>query len=82
LQCPKKQSEQLAVQMCANNLDPQIATYTGNIESQNFDSIEYKVSNVERQLPIRKVHKPKRGETKGQLIKENSWPSSLKQAHN
>jgi len=50
LQCPEKRSEQSTVQICANNLDPQIATYIGTAESQNFDALVSKASSVERQL--------------------------------
>jgi len=50
LQCLEKLSEQSAVQMCANNLGPQIATYIGTAEPQNFDALVSKASNVERQL--------------------------------
>jgi len=48
LQCPEKISEHPTVQMCANNLDPQIATYVGTTEPQNFDALVSKTSNVER----------------------------------
>jgi len=48
LQCPEKLSEQSTVQMRGNNLDPQIATYIGIAEPQNFDALMSKASNVER----------------------------------
>jgi len=50
LQCPKKLSEQSALQMCANNLDPQITTYVGTTEPQNFDALVAKARNAERQI--------------------------------
>ena len=64
LQCPEKLSEQSAVQMCANNLDPQVATYVGTAEPQNFDALVSKASNVERQLARQKAIQPKREEIK------------------
>ena len=50
LQCLEKLNEQSAFQMCANNLDPQIATYVGTAEPQNFDALVSQASNVETQL--------------------------------
>ena len=47
-------SEQSAVQMCANNLDPQIAIYIGTVEPQNFDALISKTRNMERQLTHQK----------------------------
>jgi len=64
LQCPKKQSQQSVVQMCTNNLDPQIATYVGTAEPQNFDALVSKASNVERQLTHQKSIQSKREEIK------------------
>jgi len=50
--------------MCANNLDPQIATYVGSTaEPQNFDALMSKASNVERQLARQKTTQPKREES-------------------
>jgi len=50
LACSKKLSEQSIVQMCANNLNPQIAIYVGTAEPQNLNALMSKASNVERQL--------------------------------
>ena len=50
LAIPRKLSEQSIVQMCANNLDPQIAIYIGSAEPQNVDALVSKASNVEKQL--------------------------------
>ena len=44
----RKAKRAIAVQMCANNLVPQIATYIGTAEPQNFDALVSKASNVER----------------------------------
>jgi len=74
LQCPEKLSEQLAVQICANNLDPQIATHIGTADPQNFDALVSKASNEERQLARQRNTQPKREEGKGQSRKENQWP--------
>jgi len=63
LQWPKP-SEQSAVQMCASNLDPQIAAYVGSDEPQNFDALVSKVSNVEKQLAHKKSTRSKREEIK------------------
>ena len=50
--------------MCANNLDPKIATYTSTAEPQNFDALVSKASNVERQLSLQKTTQPKREKIK------------------
>ena len=68
LQSPEK-LEQLAVQMCANNLDPQIATYIGIAEPQNFDALVSKASNVERQLARQRNTQPRREEAKRPIKK-------------
>ena len=64
MQCLEKLSEQSAVQMCANNLDPQTATYIGTAEPQNFDALVSKASNVERQLARQRSTQPRREEGK------------------
>jgi len=79
MQCFKKLSEQSAVQMCANNLDPQIATYIGTAEPQNFDALVSKASNVERQLARQKATQPKREEGKRPIKKGESMLPSSKQ---
>jgi len=85
LQCPEKMSEQSVVQMYANYLDPQIATYVGTGEPQNFDALVSKASNVERQLAHQKATQPnreegkrpiKKGESMAAFIKRNSKPSN------
>lgn len=55
LQCPEKLSEQSAVQMCANNLIPEIATFVGTAEPQTFDALVSKANNVERQIARQKT---------------------------
>jgi len=50
--------------MCANNLDPQIATHVGTAEPQNFYTLVSKASNVERQLAHQKSIQSKRKEIK------------------
>jgi len=64
LQCLENLSEQSTVQMCANNLNTQIATYMGIVEPQNFDTLVSKASNVERQLAHQKTTQPRREEIK------------------
>ncbi|CAB4308132.1 unnamed protein product [Prunus armeniaca] len=54
LQCPKKIIEQSAVQMCYNNLMPNIATCVSTAEPQSFDVLVSKASNVERQITRQK----------------------------
>ena len=78
LQCPEKLSEQSAVQMCANNLDPQIATYIGIAEPQNFDALVSKASNVERQLALQRSTQPKREEGKRPIKKGDSMATFVK----
>ena len=46
--------------MCANNLDPQIATYIGTVKSQSFDTLVSKASNVKRQYAGQKGAQSKR----------------------
>ena len=41
--------------MCVNNLDPQIATYVGTAEPQNFYALVSRASNVERQIARQKA---------------------------
>jgi len=62
LQWLEKLSEQSAVQMCANSLDPQIATYIGTAEPQNVDVLVSKAGNVERQLACQRNTQPRREE--------------------
>ena len=47
-------TEQSAVQMCSNNLLPEIATYIGTVEPQSFDALVSKANNVERQIARQK----------------------------
>ncbi|CAL2227449.1 unnamed protein product [Prunus armeniaca] len=54
LQCPEKITEQSAVQMCYNNLIPDIATFVATAEPQSFDALVSKASNVERQIARQK----------------------------
>ncbi|CAL9017106.1 unnamed protein product [Prunus brigantina] len=54
LQCPEKITEQSAVQMCYNNLRPDIATFVATAEPQSFDALVSKASNVERQIARQK----------------------------
>jgi len=58
--------------MCANNLDPQIATYISIAKPQNFDALVSKASNVERQLARQKTTQPKREEVKRPTKKGDS----------
>ncbi|CAL8989853.1 unnamed protein product [Prunus brigantina] len=55
LQCPEKITEQSAVQMCYNNLIPDIATFVATAEPQSFDALVSKASNVERQIARQKL---------------------------
>ena len=64
MQCLKKLSEQPVVQMCAKDLDPQIATYVGTAEPQNLDALMPKASNEERQLARQRTTQSKREEIK------------------
>ena len=59
LQCSEKLTEQSAVQICSNNLLPEIATFIGTAEPQSFDALVSKASNVERQV----AHKKPRANT-------------------
>ncbi|KAL6284692.1 hypothetical protein ACE6H2_015621 [Prunus campanulata] len=54
LQCLEKITKQSAVQMCYNNLIPNIATFVATAEPQSFDALVSKASNVERQIPRQK----------------------------
>lgn len=54
LQCSEKLSEQSAVQMCSNNLLPEIATFVSTAEPQTFDALVSKASNVEKQIARKK----------------------------
>jgi len=58
--------------MCLNNLRPQIATYIGTVEPQNFDALVSEAINVERQLARRKSIQANREEIKGPKKKEES----------
>jgi len=71
-------SEQSAVQMCANNLDPQIAIYIGTVEPQNFDALISKTRNMERQLTHQKSAQPKREESKSLTKKGESTAIFMK----
>jgi len=55
--------------MCANNLDPQIATYVGTAKPQKFDALMSKESTVDRQLARQKSGQPKREERKRSIKK-------------
>jgi len=82
LQCPEKLSEQFTFQMCANNLDPQIATYVGTAEPQNFDVLVFKASNVERQLARQKAIQSKQEEIKRPNKKGESMATFVKASPN
>ena len=47
-------TEQSAVQMCSNNLLPEIATFIGIAKPQSFDALVSKASNVERKIARQK----------------------------
>jgi len=78
LYCPEKVSEQSAVQMRANNLDLQIATYVSTTEPQNFNALVPKSSNVERQLNRQKATQPEKEEGKGPIKKGESLATFVK----
>jgi len=69
LQCPEKLSELACVQMCTNNLLPDLAVHVGSAEPLSFDALVSKACNVERQLARRPVSTPK-VETKRQPAKK------------
>lgn len=50
LQCFEKLTEQSAVQICSNNLLPEIATFVIIAEPQTFDALISKACNVEWQV--------------------------------
>ena len=54
LQCSEKLTEHSAVQMCSNNLLPEIATFVSTAEPQTFEALVSKASNVERQVARKK----------------------------
>ncbi|XP_040372026.1 uncharacterized protein LOC121052108 [Rosa chinensis] len=54
LQCLEKLTEISAVQMCSNNLLPEIATFVSTAEPQTFEALVSKASNVERQVARKK----------------------------
>jgi len=64
--------------MCANNLDPQIATCIGTTEPQNFDALVSKASNVERQLARQRSAQPRREESKRPIKKGESMATFVK----
>jgi len=64
--------------MCANNLDPQIATYVGTTESENFDALVSKPSNVEKQLACQKNTQLRREEGKRLIKKGESMATFVK----
>ena len=77
--------------MYANNLHPQIATYVGTAEPQNFGALVSKASNVDRQLARQKAIQPKREEIKrpnkkGELmatfVKANPKPTNGRNFNN
>ncbi|KAM1786196.1 hypothetical protein ACFX12_039014 [Malus domestica] len=55
LQCMEKISEFSAVQICYNNLIPEIATFVGIAEPRTFDELVSKASNVEKQMSRKNV---------------------------
>ena len=55
LQCMEKISEFSAVQICYNNLIPEIATFVGIAEPRTFDELVSKASNVEKQMSQKNV---------------------------
>ncbi|KAK9911071.1 hypothetical protein M0R45_034994 [Rubus argutus] len=55
LQCSEKLTEHSAVQMCSNNLLPEIATFVSTAEPQTFEALVSKASNVERQIARKKI---------------------------
>lgn len=55
LQCSEKLTEHSAVQMCSNNLLPEIATFVSTAEPQTFEALVSKASNVERQMTRKKI---------------------------
>ncbi|KAM1216035.1 hypothetical protein ACFX2J_012368 [Malus domestica] len=55
LQCMEKISEFSVVQICYNNLIPEIATFVGIAEPRTFDGLVYKASNVEKQMSQKNV---------------------------
>lgn len=72
LQCSEKLTELSAVQMCSNNLNPDVAILVGTAEPQTFDALVSKASNVERQL----ARKNKTAISKSKVIddKKNEKP--------
>ncbi|XP_024199875.1 uncharacterized protein LOC112203083 [Rosa chinensis] len=70
LQCPEKLTEQSAVQMCSNNLLPEIATFVSTAEPQTFDALVSKASNVERQIARKKTS------TQGMIFKSKKTDST------
>jgi len=54
LQCFEKLTEQSVVQMCSNNLLPEIATFIGIAEPQSFDALVSKASKKGK-LPNKRV---------------------------
>ena len=62
--------------MCANNLDPQITTYIGTTELQNFDVLVS--SNMERQLAHQKSAQSKWEENKQPTKKGGSMATFIK----
>jgi len=73
LQCQEKITEQSAVQMCYNNLMPDIATFVATAEPQSFDALVSKASNVERQIARQKsaAQKIQVGEKKNDKKSDN-----------
>ncbi|KAM2162439.1 hypothetical protein ACFX1Q_040230 [Malus domestica] len=55
LQCMEKISEFSAVQICYNNLIPEIATFVGIAEPRTFDELVSQASNVEKQMSRKNV---------------------------
>ncbi|KAM1216036.1 hypothetical protein ACFX2J_012368 [Malus domestica] len=51
----EKISEFSVVQICYNNLIPEIATFVGIAEPRTFDGLVYKASNVEKQMSQKNV---------------------------
>ncbi|KAM1706158.1 hypothetical protein ACFX2K_028340 [Malus domestica] len=74
LQCMEKISEFSAVQICYNNLIPEIATFVGIAEPRTFDELVSKASNVEKQMSRKNVI--------GKMIQDLEKKSDIKKGDN
>ena len=73
VQCSDKLTEQSAVQICSNNLLPEIAAFVSTAEPQTFDELVSKASNVERhvarkKIPIEMLFKSERVDSTGDSL--------------